>query len=103
MVGDLRDHAEEPPDFVLATDLVDEGEFELQNLATVDASEVPGEYPQYGTFIECEQDGEQVWVECPRGLARALVEQDVEPGSTFVVTGQSGGGQDPWEFDVDVQ
>lgn len=102
MPGDLRDYAEEPTDFVLASDVVEAGKFELCNLGTMDASDIPGEYPQYGTFIECiDRDGNTVWVECPRGLAQLLVDHAVDPGELFEVTAAAKGETGAWEFEIE--
>ena len=64
MPGDLADHAKEPVDFVLASDFDVGDAWTLNNTATMDADEIPGEYPQFGTFLDCRRDdGSDVWVE----------------------------------------
>jgi len=102
MAGDLRDHAEEPTEFTLASDLPDAGVLELSSLATVEAENIPGDYPQYGTFIECDRGSGDEWIECPRGLARELTEHDAEPGFEFSVERASKVGGS-WEFEIDEQ
>jgi hypothetical protein len=100
MPGDLAGHAEAPPEFLLASDLEPGDEFQLSNLATMDADEIPGTYPQYGTFIECVRDGSPIWIECPRSLAQSLVETGISPGDRWAVESISKT-DGRWEVEVD--
>jgi len=102
MPNDLSDHAEGTADFVLAGDLPDEDGFELTSLAVYDADNVPGEYPQYGSFIETTQNGNTVWVECPTGLARELVDAAAEPGDWFRVENAVKNDAGRWTFVISV-
>jgi hypothetical protein len=102
MPGDLAEHAKEPPEFVLASDLEAGDGFEIANLATLDADEIPGDYPQYGTFIECSKNGVPIWVECPHGLAKALVVSGIGPGDRFLIKSISKNENGNWTAVVDV-
>jgi len=102
MPGDLSDHAVAPPDFLLASDLEAGDEFKLSNLTTMDADEIPGEYPQYGTFIECVKDGLPLWVECPRDLASSLIDAGVSPGDEFRIGSITKDQDGRWLVAVDV-
>jgi len=89
MPGDLRDHAEPNPEFRLASDLGDGTEYRLSNYGTMEADEIPGEYPKYGTFAEVVEveTRTELWLECPTALAQELIDGGVNPGDTFEVHG----------------
>lgn len=87
--------------------------YRLESMELVDADSISpeGEFPKYGEFIDVrlvdtggvhDSDG-PTYVECPGGLARALVEAGVEAGDFFAIEDASKNGDDEWTFTVDAE
>lgn len=90
-LGEKAEQAEQP-DVKLARDSAP-GLYVLQTDELTEADEITaeGEFPQYGDFLEvgrpnAEGEAERSeFIECPAGLARWLVEEEIEIGDSFRV------------------
>lgn len=86
---DLNDKAKETPDIDLLRDAQYSG-YRLVSTELTPADELTdeGEFPQFGDFLQVAlPDGSDSppvkWIECPQGLAQALVELDLGDGDEF--------------------
>jgi hypothetical protein len=84
--------------------------YRLEDIETTDADDISpeGEFPKFGDFLDVVAlDGDGVdlgprWLECPGGLARALVDEDlVEAGAEFQIVHESKDDSGAWTFDVE--
>jgi len=84
--------------------------YRLQDTDTVDCDDVSpeGEFPEYGDFLDVNavnSDGQDLgprWLECPGGLARALVDQDlVEAGAEIRIASVDKDETGAWTFEVE--
>lgn len=108
----LRDHAKAGggPEIVLTSDLPQRGQAEIQSATLVDHDELTdeGQFPEHGSFLEVEKDGEEEFWECAGGMASAIVEMADEmeaeiPGLLVSVNQVSKTPSGEWRFVVDVQ
>lgn len=73
----VRDRAEgSGPEVVLVADQPHRPEAQVQSADLVQADELTpeGSFPEHGTFLEVEVDGEVEYWECPKALAQVVVE-----------------------------
>jgi len=84
--------------------------YRLQDTDTTDADDISpeGDFPQFGDFLDVTAlDGNATdlgprWLECPGGLARALVDKDlVAPDAQFQVVDVSKDDSGAWTFDIE--
>ena len=84
--------------------------YRLQDTDTTDADDISpeGEFPQFGDFltvVALDSNAAALgprWLECPGGLARALVDRDlVSEGAQFEVVDASKDESGAWTFDIE--
>lgn len=95
-----------------ATQVIRVGDAPMQNYrleagSTTNAEQIgTDEFPQYGEFIDVtalDADGNDLgprWVECPAGLAQALLDAQVTPGEAFAITTAAKDDDGAWRFEV---
>lgn len=105
----LEDKAEASPTVFLTGSLT-ESEYELltKELVAADDLTEPGQFPEYGDFLEVEEyspvDGTPrgiAFIECPSALARWLVDQELEIGDRFRVTAVDKDNRDTWLIEAE--
>lgn len=103
----LEEKAEQTRDVTRADSAT--GAYRLESLDLTPAEDIGPEdqFPQYGDFLSVtaltrqgNENGEQ-WLECPAGLAAALLELDPGVGDTVVVTEASKTDDGEWTFTVE--
>lgn len=105
----LEDRADNEPDnWRLAAE--SSGVYRLKTDELTDAEDIGDEWPEYGQFLEATtmnggtdgewREGEDVYVECPAGLAQELLDNDVTPGDLFAIGKPSKGQGGRWTFVV---
>lgn len=107
----LDDKAETPETTAYSIeDAADSGaEFRVRSLELDPANEVGTDaFPQYGDWLAVEElrDGAalgDVHVECPRGLAAELVEQEADEGDAFAIHSVEKTANGEWSADVQVR
>jgi hypothetical protein len=99
MPTDLDDYADDPVDFDRVVDLT-EHRYTIKHLVVCDADEIPGEYPQYGSFMDVTRvaDDAEIWIETPRGLGRAIRDAGLGSGDVIDVTDATKSSDGSWQF-----
>lgn len=106
----LEDKAETPENVAHSISDAAEaaGEYKVRSLELDPADEVgSGQFPQYGDWLPCSSispdglDIGEVWVECPRGLAQALLEAELEEGDRFRVVSAEKSPAGEWHVEID--
>jgi hypothetical protein len=100
----LSDKAAESPD----VELIRDAQYSAWRLADdelVAADELTdeGEFPKYGdylpVYVSDDDDAEPLYIECPQGLASALLEAGIEVGEWFRI-GEARKVDGAWQVDV---
>lgn len=78
------------------------GTVQLVSEAPIPADDVPADDARYGDWVKVSQNGSEMWLACPRDLARALGEGDASPGHVFQVreSHREDAEDAPWQFKV---
>lgn len=107
MGRNLADAAKDDDRIVLLAAEISGG-YKLESRVLVDAEEIndPDSFPEFGEFIEATEvtrtgtEQDEVLLEAPSTLAKALIEADIEAGDKFIARnlGKQDGGR--WAFDV---
>lgn len=102
----IDDRAEDVPDIVLARE--SHGLYRLQSKELVEAEEIgePDAFPEFGQYLAVEeitQTGKtngEAFLECPRGLAKALVNAEIVVDVEFRVENAAKNRDGHWVFQV---
>jgi hypothetical protein len=97
---DVHDHADEPANWTRAANVSRNEPITILSLDLVEAADIGGEYPQFGKFLPVEIDGDETWLECPRGLSQSLSRLGVEEGESIRVQDLSKDDDGHWQFKI---
>lgn len=105
-LGDKSEKADRPEVELASGNPI--GMYRLESDEYVDADEISdeGEFPQYGDFIECQTttggaDPEwdvEVYLECPLGLEKQLLDHEIGVGEAFRVRQVSKDANGEWNY-----
>lgn len=103
----LEDKAQQDRPVIRAEDAA--GAYRLDDAEELESAENingPDAFPQFGDFLDVTEIGmdgsmhDPVWLECPAGLARAVLDAGLDDGDLFVVDRPEKDDRGNWVFAV---